>query len=683
MNSSTLHQAMSFHQAGKLAEAAALYQQILADDPNHADALHLLGGVLMSEKQFEHAETLIRQAVEISPEVALYRSSLAQALLLLRRYKEALVEADAALKRDEIPEALANKATSLFHLGRMDEAIQTYKLALEQRPDSPVLLNNLGNAYFRGGNSQEAELHYRQALTNQPDYIEATINLASLMLNRSQAMDAEQLLANHSEMQRADLQNLLGQIYQMQDKTSAARSAYQSAMRLQPEHPLWALRQMAVCPIIAPSLRSIKSWRNRLERALDQCEPLQLENHLETLATSHAQPPYHLAYQGFDNLAIKRKWASLFRCDAPKRSVRKDKPISIGFVVTSGHEGIFLTCTLGIIKQWGSSKSQLTIIAPKDAIRILRGQIKNPKVAWREMAPRFEDMVESIRNDAFDLLYFWEVGSDSANYFMPFFRLAPVQCTSWGTADTTGTPQIDTYLSSRLWEDESAQVRYSEKLVLLDRIPTCFFRPVDPGPADREGLGFAADQHIYLCAQNLFKIHPDCDGLFADLLNRDPKGRIILVEGKQSNWTELLKKRLQDNMGECFERVTFLPRQDYQSYLRLVKSADVMLDSLHFSGGNTSYEALGLAVPVVTLPGSHIRGRFTLGCYRTIDMDECIATDEEDYINKAMAIAGDPAYREALSQKIRSGWDQLFDDRLAALEFEHKLRDLAEAGPLD
>lgn len=676
-----LGQAMAHHQAGRIQQAGAAYRRILEINPNHPDALHLLGGILGQLGKPGHAVALIQAAVKLKPEVALFQSNLAMALTAAERHEEALNAANRAIALDEtLAPAYNHKGIALHHLGRLDEAIQCYQAAVKAQPGFANAYNNMGNAHKKLGDVEQAEVCYRKALQLQPASLEAARNLATVFLFTQRAAEAELILNGLRKQDDPEIDNLFGQVSQLQGKTRAARAHYRQALKKRPENPLWKLRMNAACPVIIPDLKSIESWRSQFFKAAQSMEKIDLARHAESLASSHGQPPYHLAYQGEDNLALKKAWADLFvSTDDVCLEPGNAGPISIAFLVTTGHEGIFLKCTAGILNKWGVSGAKLTIVGPPGSLKIIQSHLGNSSIAYHAMLPGFKATVDSIRQQRFHLVYFWEVGSDALNYFLPFFRLAPVQCTSWGTSDTTGVPYIDYYLSSKQWETMEAASHYSEKLVLLDRVPTCFEPPVAP----EQGVDFGLDpnEHYYFCAQNLFKIHPDFDSLVEALIDRDPKARILLVEGKQPHWTELLKARFKKHLGSGFQKVTFLPRLGYRDYLAMVARADVLLDSIHFSGGNTSYEGLGLGTPIVTLPGRFIRGRFTYGCYRLMDIKHCIATDREDYIGLATGLAEDRNLREAVSQQIRAAQDRLFRDETAALEFEETLVELALGQP--
>ena len=87
----------------------------------------------------------------------------------------------------------------------------------------------------------------------------------------------------------------------------------------------------------------------------------------------------------------------------------------------------------------------------------------------------------------------------------------------------------------------------------------------------------------------------------------------------------------------------------------------MVLDPLHFGGGNSSLEAFAMAAPVVTLPSRFLRGRITLSCYRAMGIDDAVVESAHDYIDLALALAQDRDRREDLRRRIHDASDALFD----------------------
>ena len=111
-------------------------------------------------------------------------------------------------------------------------------------------------------------------------------------------------------------------------------------------------------------------------------------------------------------------------------------------------------------------------------------------------------------------------------------------------------------------------------------------------------------------------------------------------------------------------------RQDEAGYLQLAGAMDVLLDTTHFGGGNTTYEAIAAATPVVTLPSPYLRGRLTLGIYKQLGIDDLIAHDADNYAEIAVSLAGDPDKRQELLQRIEERCDLIFEDDRAVTAHE-------------
>lgn len=98
-----------------------------------------------------------------------------------------------------------------------------------------------------------------------------------------------------------------------------------------------------------------------------------------------------------------------------------------------------------------------------------------------------------------------------------------------------------------------------------------------------------------------------------------------------------LRRRFARVMPQVAERIGFLPRQPYTRFLQLVSVADLVLDTMHFNGMNTSINAFAAGTPVVTLPTSLQRGRFTQAMYRAMGIEDCVAAGADEYADLAVS----------------------------------------------
>ncbi len=112
---------------------------------------------------------------------------------------------------------------------------------------------------------------------------------------------------------------------------------------------------------------------------------------------------------------------------------------------------------------------------------------------------------------------------------------------------------------------------------------------------------------LFLFPQSLFKVHPDNDDLLVEILAREPRAVIVMFQSRHpqitSQFIDRLSRRFAVRGLPAAGRMKLLPNVDHIDYLRLNLACDAMLDSLHWSGGNTSLDAIACGLPIVTRRG--------------------------------------------------------------------------------
>jgi protein O-GlcNAc transferase len=625
---------------GRLAEAIAHYEQAIAARPDYARAHHNLGTTVAHLGRADAAIDHLRRAVAIQPGFAEAHQAAAELCRDAGRTKDAIEHFQAASRLRPEDGDLHFQLGYLFsELGQIDASVHHYRQAARLQPGSAEVRSNLGIALQATGRLEEAIGCFHEAIDLNP-------GLANIHRN-------------------------LGLAEKLRGRTDEARAAYRQSLALAPDDSLLRLEAETIAPFILTSHAAIDRYRSELDTTLDRmlAEPFPID--LTQLHVGEACPPYVLVYQGRDDRALKAKWARIFDGRLPSGHARPgtERP-RLGFVVTHTHEGVFARSLKGILNRLPATRFRVTIVCNRAAVaQFLRETLGNAYIGFLVVPQRLDEAADAIRRARFDLLYYWEIGTDATNYFLPFFRLAPVQCTSWGWQVTSGIPQVDAYISSRLIEPPDAASHYSEHLVLLDTLLTAYTRPPAPERRpDRAHYGFRPDQHIYFCAQSLLKIHPDFDPLAAEILRGDPAGVLVFVGLDDPHLTALVRQRMRETMADVMDRIHFLPRQEEPRFLGLLALADVVLDTRHYGGVNTSYQALATGTPVVTWPGEFQRGRYTLGAYRRMGILDCVADSAASYVEKALGLGTDKVYREQVSGWIRDASPVLFDDAQAAVE---------------
>jgi protein O-GlcNAc transferase len=183
--------ALAHHRAGRLAEAEKLYRQILAQQPNHADALHMLGALVARVGQLDAAHQLIVQAISIRPGNAAYHSDLGNIFRMRGQLNESIVAFREAVRLNPgFPEAYSNMGNALRDMGQVAEAVAAYREAVRLRPDFAGAYSNLGNALTAMGQLDEAIAACRQSIRLNPNLAGTHSNLGNALKNNGQLDEA-------------------------------------------------------------------------------------------------------------------------------------------------------------------------------------------------------------------------------------------------------------------------------------------------------------------------------------------------------------------------------------------------------------------------------------------------------------------------------------------------------------
>ncbi|MBI2480954.1 MAG: hypothetical protein HYV60_20675, partial [Planctomycetia bacterium] len=173
---------------------------------------------------------------------------------------------------------------------------------------------------------------------------------------------------------------------------------------------------------------------------------------------------------------------------------------------------------------------------------------------------------------------------------------------------------------------------------------------------------------------------PDFDPLIGDILRRDPQGIFVLTEDMFGSYGDGLRARFAKTIPDVLSRVICLAYQQQDDYRSLLMAADVLLDPPHFGGVNSTYDGLSLGKPIVTQPSEFHRGRYTYGCYRKMEMFDCVANTTDEFVDMAVQLGTDSNYREEIGRRLREASQVLFCDEQAVTEHERLLSELiAEA----
>ena len=634
---------------GKLDEAAAQYRKAFALKPGYAEAHNNLGNVLKEQGKTDEAVAQYRQALTFRPGFADAHNNLGVALKELGKLEEAVAHCRQALQlKPAYAEAHNNLGNMLKEQGKWEEAAACYQEALRLKPVLAEAYNNLGHILKEKDRLDEAFVCFQRTLAIRPDDVDAHINL--------------------------------GNILKDQDKLDEARVHYQRVWELHPTDGLQILLA-TLLPAIAASKEEVLAIRRNFQQQVSRLSSrgLSLEDPVKEVGTTN----FYLAYQGFNDRDIQQSVSRLYEracpsllytaphCAIGARSAHSGKVV-IGFVSHYFRQHSIGKYMRGLIANLSRDQFHVIVffvppVKDDDLSAFFRRSADQAVV----LPGALQAARERIADEKVDVLVYPDIGMESFTYFLAFSRLAPVQCVSFGHPVTTGIRNIDYFLSAEHFEPEDGEEHYSERLVRLKSPIAYYFKPTVPAVLkSRSDLGLDDGQHIYFCPQTLYKFHPDFDTILAGILNADPRGRLVLKAGHIAHWAELLLQRFRQTMEHVMDRITVLPWLQGGDFTNLIAVSDVMLDTVHFGGYTTSMEAFAVGTPVVTLPGEFQRGRHTHGLYQEMGFLDCVADTPEQYVEIAVRLGTDHAFRETIKQKILARNHVLYENRKVVTEHE-------------
>jgi protein O-GlcNAc transferase len=659
-------------------------------NPAHPEALYTLGRAHRANGTWEAAEDCYRRALAAAP---------------------------------QSPDILTSLGVLLRSRGETEQAIELYRRALAADPAHAEAANNLGNALAAAGKTAEAREFHERGRPALAAQLLALRSTADALLVAGKLEDALATLSDWLRIapQDAELRLMVGTLESSFGRHEAGLEHIEEAARLDPDSieaneiarrictagglyeraVHYGERMLALAPTadvamahalllpgIQQSRQSIRETRDRYERGLSMAlaavAPLTGPTSVigKTTFSVASHTAFYLAYHGENNRDFQMRLARVYLERIPGLAMiaghctRERSPgrLRVGFISRFFCKHSIGTTSRGLIEQLSRDVFEVY------ALRIMPSNDDATTQAIRAAADRTVDLDPElalarvqIAALELDVLFYQDIGMEPISYFLAFARLAPVQCVSFGHPDTTGIPNMDYFVSNDLFEPEDAAGHYSEELFLLRDLPTLayYYKPSVPdSPAARERYGFTPTENIYLCPQTLFKVHPDFDALLHGILSRDPKGVVVLIEWSFKEFGEQLRRRFERSLPSVAQRVRFIPQLAYGAFLELLAMADVILDTIHFNGMNTSLEAFASGTPVVTWPGAMQRGRHTQAMYRKMGLTEGLARDADDYVDIAVRLGTDRAHAASVRKRILANNAVLYEDPRVVREFE-------------
>jgi predicted O-linked N-acetylglucosamine transferase (SPINDLY family) len=497
-------------------------------------------------------------------------------------------------------DALHLRGLIAMEQGELELARHCVGQALARQPNHPQLLNTLGETLRRMGDIATAEEHLRHALRQAPTYVDALNNLGVLLSKSGRSPEGvglfETILRNRPDDRRA-MYNL-GEAHRVSGDVAGAIQCYR---QLHETHPSWIEAGSAL---------------------------------LLTLCYDHTLQPGELLFT-HRRVAPALHPAPAVMSPAPLRVPLPGYKLRIGFISGDfrGHAMcFFIEPLVRGLREMGVDAVAYYNFDRDDAIT---ARLKPLFAAFIHVEQMSDDELDArIRADRIDVLV--DLSGHTGHNRLGVFtrRPAPVQLNWIGYLATTGLDCFDAHLTDAVAVPPEMSCEFSEPLCYLPGCQWCYAPPAERPPADQR----QSDSFVFGGLHNPAKINREVLLAWARILRATAPSRLLLM-GDGVDALPARLAQLAPDGEELARRIDCRKAGSLDEFLDAHREIDLMLDSFPYSGGTTTFHALWMGVPVLTLAFDHSAGRGGASILARIGADDLVCTTQDDYVERAVAIA--------------------------------------------
>jgi len=665
---------------GEYQKAISSYEKAIQINTNYVDAYYNLGIILSELGEYQKAMSSYEKAIQINPNYANAYYNLGNTLKELGEYQKAMSSYEKVIQINPNHIDAHNNLGIIFNeLGENQKAMSCYEKAIQINHNYIDAHNNLGIIFKELGEYQKAMSSYEKVIQINPNYANAYYNLGIIFKELGEYQKAMssyekaiQINPNH-----IDAHNNLGNILNELGENQKALNSYEKAIKIEPENLTSHWLSMNTFPVIYNNFEEIDQYRKNFLKSIKKVNLLldtqskyskkQLVNAIKSSTN------FYLHYQGKDVLELQQHYAHLIEqitqniyqeFHKERKKNISSKYIKIGFV-----SSFFRSHTVSkLFKNWILKLDQKYF---KRFVYYVDNKFDHTTNEIKQNVDYFfnhtdvDQLINQISHDNLDVLIYLDIGMRPIIQILSSLRLAPIQCNTWGHPVTSGFKNIDYYFSSELMEDQNSQKYYSENLIMLPNLGINYDFP-NLSNIKKPNILNKSNTTIFLNLQSLFKLLPQDDHIYLDILKKNSDCCFWFIHGKKISVTSIFKERISKlfkKEGYDFEKYSYFhPRCSQEEFFGLIEESDIILDSFNWSGGNTSLEAISLNKPIVTYPSAFMRGRHTYGILKILDIEETIAISKKNYVEIAVKLANDKNFRNSIVDKIKKNKNKLFND---------------------
>ncbi len=638
---------------GQLEDAVASFSLALRIKPDFAEAHNNLGGVLSDLGLSESAVASFHRAIEIKPDYADAHFNLGNSFRQLGQLEDAVASYRCALKiQPGHFKAYNNLGGALSDLGRFEDAEVSYRGTLAIQPDYADAHNNLGVALHALGYFEDAAAGYRRALAIKPDYADAHFNLGNALRELGQPGDAVASYRRALECNSGYVEAYanLGTTLRDLGLLEEAAATFRRALEIRPDYAEAHSNLGNTLQELGQRENAVACYRRALEIKPDYAEAYTAL--LFSLSHSEEVDAQSL-FAEHCNFGVRFEAPLHASWPRHRNSRDAERRLQVGFVSGDFHNhavASFIEPILAHLRSHpGLSLHGYYNNTIADGVnQRLRGYLPN----WHEISTMTDEaLARRICEDGIDILIDLS-GHTTGNRLRTFARKpAPVQASWIGYPGTTGLTAMDYFFTDRCFLPRGQfDDQFTEKIAYLPA--SVSFSPSVDAPSV---CSLPAIENTYVTFgsfNRISKLSREVIALWAGILRALPESRMLLggmpEGGKYDMQIDWFKQE-----GITPERLDFHPRGGMGDYLRLHQHVDICLDTFPYNGGTTTFHALWMGVPTLTLTGRIPASRSGASILGNIGLDSFVASDAAEFVRRGLYWANNPAELSAIRSGMR------------------------------
>ena len=686
-----LRVAVEHHQAGRLAEAEALYRRVLETHPGNGQVLNLLGLVAHQSGRHKEAVAVITEAIAKMPPNTHFLLNLGVAQKALGHTPEAIASYRRALEIDPAYAAAHhNLGNALFDTGDLDEAAGHYRRAIEAKPDYAESHNNLGNVLREQGSADGAVASYRRAVEANPLFAEAYNNLGNMLMDGDEAESAVACFQKALEIapEFPAAHNNLGITLAGQGKLTEAMASLERALELDPDLGEAAagllLLYQRTCSWkaiadLGPKVDAATATAIAADRQPGETPFLNM--------TRCADPAVNFDVARLWSRGMVRRAAALGVQFEPRAERTRGKKITLGYLSSDyrnhpiGHliAGLFAVHDRDRFEAFAYSSGE-------DDASAYRRKVEEGSDRFTDISTLGDaEAARRIYEDGVDILIDVNGHTEGHRLGVAALRPASVQATYLGFPGTSGADFIDYVITDGTVSPPDHAAFYSEAFV---RLPHCYqvndcSTPIAKQKVARSSLDLPEDGLVFCSLNQTLKFEPVIFDVWMRLLEGVAGSVLWLLEANALAEDNLNREAAARGIDPA--RVVFAGRLPKDEHLARLECADLALDTRIYNGHTSTSDALWAGLPVLTLKGRHFASRVSASILAAAGIPELITESLEDYEALALRLAGASEELAALRDRVREcrRAEPLFDTPGFASNLEQaygRMWELHEAG---